>query len=411
MPAGNFFRVALVVHVDLSVLVWFIAMAGMLWTLDSSERRLTLGWIALFTTAAGATLIALSPFVGPAVPIMSNYVPVLDSPVFLYGLAVIGAGFAMLVSRAFLAAQPLSLKLDGSDALRFGLKASSVAAALALLALAWSFHEVPRELAAQTYYELLFWGPGHVIQFAWTLLMLVGWAWLSQLAGSPLPLPARVVALVYLIALMSVFVSPLIYLNWTVLSIEHQRMMTWLMRFGGGLAILPMVLALALALLAGRVLTPAQAPLRAALVCSLLLFSVGGLIGFMIRGSDVRVPAHYHGSIVGVTLALMGMVYALLPRFGFRAPVGRLAAFQPWLYGGGQLLHIAGLLWSGGYGVQRKVAGAEQVLRSPQEVFGMALMGLGGLAAILGGMLFVLVVIRSIALRCAPVAARPSVRP
>jgi hypothetical protein len=90
----------------------------------------------------------------------------------------------------------------------------------------------------------------------------------------------------------------------------------------------------------------------------------------------VRIPAHYHGCIVGVTLALMGLVYHLLPRLGYRAPQGRLAVGQPWLYALGQLMHITGLVWSGGYGVQRKVAGAEQVLRSPGEVFGMGLMGL-----------------------------------
>jgi cytochrome c oxidase subunit I len=61
----------------------------------------------------------------------------------------------------------------------------------------------------------------------------------------------------------------------------------------------------------------------------------------------------------------------------------------------GQLLHITGLVWSGGYGVQRKVAGAEQVLRAPGEVAGMALMGLGGLLAIAGGLLFVIVVLKA----------------
>ena len=65
---------------------------------------------------------------------------------------------------------------------------------------------------------------------------------------------------------------------------------------------------------------------------------------------------------------------------------------QPILYAAGQLLHIVGLVWSGGYGVQRKVAGAEQVLRSGGEIAGMGLMGLGGLVAIVGGLLFVVVV-------------------
>jgi hypothetical protein len=56
-------------------------------------------------------------------------------------------------------------------------------------------------------------------------------------------------------------------------------------------------------------------------------------------------------------------------------------------------MHIGGLMWSGGYGVQRKVAGAEQALRSASEIAAMGVMGLGGLVAIIGGIVFVLVVI------------------
>ena len=396
VPAGDFFRVALVVHVDLSVLVWFVSMAGMLWTIDTSPRSLWLGWLALWVTGLGTLFMAAAPFTGAATPVMSNYVPVLDNDTFLYGLVVFGVGFLLLTLRSFVAPARMSLQLDGADALRFGLKAAAVSSAVALMALVWSAADVPRELDARTYYELLFWGPGHVIQFTWTLLMLVAWAWLATLVGSPLPLSPRVVVLVYAIGLVSVFAAPLIYLNWSVPSVEHRKMMTWLMRFGGGLAILPMVLALAVALARRAVSTPATRPLRASLIASLLLFSVGGVLGFLIEGSDVRVPAHYHGSIVGVTLALMGLAYALLPRLGYREATGRIANSQPWIYGGGQLLHILGLMWSGGYGVQRKVAGAEQTLRSTQEVLGMGLMGFGGLLAIVGGVLFVWVVLDSV---------------
>ena len=136
-------------------------------------------------------------------------------------------------------------------------------------------------------------------------------------------------------------------------------------------------------------------PLRAALVWSIALFASGGIIGIFIQGSNVRIPAHYHGCIVGVTLALMGMAYHLLPRLGYTTPTSRMAAWQPVLYGIGQLMHISGLVWSGGYGVQRKVAGAEQVLRSTGEIAGMGLMGLGGLIAIIGGLMFVLVMLRA----------------
>ena len=136
----------------------------------------------------------------------------------------------------------------------------------------------------------------------------------------------------------------------------------------------------------------ARSPARSALLASLLLFGTGGVLAFMIRGVNVVVPAHYHGSIVGVTLAFMGLTYVLLPSLGYAVPAqgwARWVRWQPWVYGGGQLMHVLGLAWSGGYGVQRKVAGAEQVLRTTGEQIGMGMMGLGGLIAVLGGIMFV----------------------
>jgi hypothetical protein len=267
---------------------------------------------------------------------------------------------------------------------------------VALFAFLWSWLALPASLAGKAYYELLFWGGGHVLQFSWTLLMLVAWLWLADASGAKVPLSPRVALLLFGLALVLVFATPFIYLAYDVTSVEHRRLLTWMMRAGGGLAILPVSLAVVLALLNPGQVRAEQRPLRAALIMSLTLFAVGGLIGFAIRGADVRIPAHYHGCIVGITLAFMGLAYHLLPRLGFRAPSAQLACVQAYTYGIGQLLHITGLVWSGGYGVQRKVAGAAQVLGSIQEVAGMALMGLGGLVAIVGGLLFVVVVMRAL---------------
>jgi hypothetical protein len=60
------------------------------------------------------------------------------------------------------------------------------------------------------------------------------------------------------------------------------------------------------------------------------------------------------------------------------------------------MLHIAGLVWSGGYGVQRKVAGAAQGLDGIEKVAGMGLMGFGGLIAVIGGVMFLAIVLRSV---------------
>jgi heme/copper-type cytochrome/quinol oxidase subunit 1 len=165
------------------------------------------------------------------------------------------------------------------------------------------------------------------------------------------------------------------------------------MRLGGGVAIAPIALAVLMALPPLRGMAANTRVFRAALVWSMVLFVSGGLIGTFINGADVRIPAHYHGCIVGVTLALMGLAYHLLPQLGYAPPSSRMAALQPALYGAGQLMHITGLVWSGGYGVERKVAGAEQVLRTGGEIAGMGLMGLGGLVAIAGGLLFVVLMV------------------
>jgi hypothetical protein len=399
LPAGDFFRVALVVHVDLSVLVWFVAIAGLMWSLNlrRTEARSTraIGPLALALCALGAFGMAAAAFVDPGSAVMANYIPMLDSGMFRAALVVFGAGAALLVLRGLAQAAPVGLALDGTGALRFGLHASVVAAAVALIAFAWSLIVVPTDLPAKAYFEILYWGGGHALQFTWTLMMLVAWLALAQAFGARLPLSPRVVLLLFAIALAGVFVTPLAYVMHDVASVEHRDMHTWGMRFGGGVAIAPLVLALLFAVLPRRGLDNDQRPLRAALLASMLLFVAGGVIGLAISGSNVKIPAHYHGCIVGVTLALMGLVYHLLPQLGWRAPRGRLAVAQPWLYGLGQLMHIAGLVWSGGYGVQRKVAGAEQVLRTSGEVMGMGLMGAGGLLAIVGGLLFVVVVVRA----------------
>ena len=404
LPAADFFHTSLVLHVDLSVLVWFMAMAGLLWSLHGSGRATGWGWAALWTCAVGTVAMAVAPFVGGGEAIMANYIPVLSSPLFLVGLVVFGLGVGVLALRSLLAAPRLGMVLGGRGALGFGLNTAAVATVVALLAFAWSFVQLPLSLTGKAYYEILFWGGGHALQFTWTLLMLVGWLWLANACGARLLLSPRVTVLMFALALAGVFVTPWAYLAYDISSVEHRALLTWAMRAGGGTAIVPVALAVVVALYRLPLTRATQNPLRAAVLASILLFGAGGVIGIFISGSNVRIPAHYHGCIVGVTLALMGLVYHLLPALGYAAPQGRLAVAQPWVYGLGQLMHIIGLVWSGGYGVQRKVAGAEQVLRSSGEVAGMALMGLGGLVAIVGGVLFIVVAVRAMRTDAPPVA-------
>src|SRR5210317_701848 len=47
IPWVDFFHTALVVHVDLTVLVWFLAFSGVLWSYNSASQCLRCGWVAL----------------------------------------------------------------------------------------------------------------------------------------------------------------------------------------------------------------------------------------------------------------------------------------------------------------------------------------------------------------------------
>jgi cytochrome c oxidase subunit I len=404
-PFQGFFHLAIVAHVDFSVLVWFAACGAMIWSLSTDARAPLLGWAALLIAASGAVLMAAAPFQGGQA-IMSNYVPVLDNAPFLAGLALFALGVVMMAARALAYPLPAGTRLAPGGVLHFGSHTSAIAILLAAGALVWTLLTVPDYLSRPQYFEVLFWGSGHVLQFAWTQLLLVSWLWLAAASGLRMPLTPRLVTLLLLAGILPAFLGIWAYLVYEVGGPQHRTFFIWLMAAGGGLAAGP----LALALLHGwrnspRASTTLDKGLRSSLWYSILLFGVGGGLGFMIDSSNTMVPAHYHGCIVAITLAFMSLSLYLLPALGFATPNPKLVLLMPRVYGVGQILHVAGLAFSGGHGVQRKTAGADQGLESLAQILGMSVMGIGGLIAIAGGVIY-LVAISGTLRRSLP-AARP----
>lgn len=395
IPFIDFFHTALVVHVDMTVLVWFLGFAGVLWSLNSSTRCLKCGWFALALSVLGTLVIAAAPFVGDGKPLMNNYIPVLQHPVFLVGLGLFGLGFTLLVLNGLFFSNPVRSKMSGDGALRFGLYTGLIAGLLSVFILVLSYIDMPAFAESTYFYELLFWDAGHALQFMHIALMLVSWLWLATIAGVSLKLSPRVALFVFLIGLIPIIMTPFVYTMFDLGSTMHKHAASLVMRYGGGLATFPIGLIIVIGLLTSERKKLKVGPEFNALVFSIILFGAGGVIGFMINGSDVTVPAHYHGSIVAVTLAYMGISYHILPRLGFKPITGKMATWQPVIYGCGQILHITGLVWSGGYGVQRKTAGLDQGLESMERVIGMGVMGLGGGIAVIGGILFLVIVFKS----------------
>ena len=393
-PWVDFFHSALVVHVDLSVLLWFMAFAGVLWSLNSSPQFIRLGWLALILAWIGAVAIVLSPFVDVGKPLMSNYVPVIQSTFFFTGLIIFTVGVAVLVLRSLIAVPSLEHWRGGEGSLRIGFYSAAVTTLFALAAFVWSYVLIPDSYDSTQYYDLVFWGGGHVLQFTYLLLMLAGWLWLADACGAKTPLTPRIASGLLVLGLLPVFYVPVIYLSFVGMMGDYVERFTQLMKAGGAFAPAPLGLAVLIGVLSAKG-SAATSPYRATLYCSIALFVFGAGISLLIQDSNTIITAHYHGTGGAISLAFMGLTLYLLPRLGYREPNLKWAMLVPYVYGAGQLLHIIGLLWSGGYGVQRKVAGAAQALHGFAQTAGMGLMGLGGLIAVIGGIMFLVVVFKS----------------
>ena len=92
IPWIDFFHVALVVHVDLSVLIWFLSMAACFWCLSHPGSGGKLDQFAWTISVLGTLILVVCPFFGVGKPLLNNYVPVLQHPAFYIALGVFCSG-------------------------------------------------------------------------------------------------------------------------------------------------------------------------------------------------------------------------------------------------------------------------------------------------------------------------------
>ncbi len=381
LPVEEIFASTLVVHVDLSVLVWMLAIGGMLWSTVYQEKLNTYYKAAFYAAVMGTLLIALSPIIGQPNPLKNNYIPVLQNPFFFIGLGLFASG--ILTQIAITMASYVSLF---NNPISYGLYVTAVSAVLAMICFIIAAQQAPefKHDDALSFYEHIFWGGGHILQVTYTTLMIIAWFMLLQDTGYNLP-NKRLIYITFAVNLIISLPTPFFYFsdNSTGLFASHMR------NFIGIAPIIAYIGILRQLLFTKRTREEnASNASKVFLIFSLILFAYGGLLAFLIRGADVTIPAHYHGSIVGISLAFMGLVHYFMPLVGFKRPTGLLTRVQPYIYAIGQIIHITGLAVMGGYGALRKDAASSQNI---DTILGKALFFSGGSLAILGGLLFVIV--------------------
>lgn len=259
-PNTEIFKSALVIHVNLSILVWLMSVTACIWSynLQPTTSIITYVILAFFGTA----LIALSPLCGQNFPVMNNYIPMLENIIFILGISLFG------VSVLLFALYPLwnCCKISYFNSLiNFTILSTVIMWVLVWVCFIWSYCQlqeiiklVPVDI--EFYYELLFWSGGHLL--------------------------------------------------YDIIDAEFKEYYTKQMKYGGGIAPVLSLIVMFYELKwfhshesgndikGSKDIREVQMSLvKTAIICSSILFLSGGFIGILITGMNVTIPAHYHGSI------------------------------------------------------------------------------------------------------------------
>lgn len=383
----DYFQRALVVHVVLSIVVWTLACFGAMTLIAGlslpsrasllgglGRPAIWMGWLAL-------PLLVIPGFSNLGEASLNNYVPVILHPVYGLGLALIFGAVLLSVVRLL-----VNLRAAGD-------KADPSATALAITGIVYTTALGCLGVAALTlgdgpygtsHMEHLFWGGGHILQFVNLGLLLiglhllyVGWTGRVMMSGGRL-------IIVFLIILLPAILAPTLYIT------NNSDFYFSKLKY---LAAIPAFVFLAFgwhALTSNWQSKNWRDPAFLAFFLAMVVFALGGSLGFFVDGTDTRTPSHYHGVLGAVNIALMGLFHSLImPMLGRPTAQLRRVPWQLWLYAGGQALQCLGLFLAGGYGTPRKTAGADQGLEHIGAIIGMYLNGIGALIAVIGGIIFI----------------------
>jgi hypothetical protein len=181
-----FFKRCLVLHVDLALIVWFFSFAAGLYSLLPADRSSHAAYRAGFFVACTGVLAMMGGTLIPGTaPVLANYVPVIDNALYVAGVALLFGGLLLCFVNERLFVRPLEVSPHAPASVwepfrvtpdvATALKTTALAYLVAMTTFMVSWAATPRELEAKAYYELVFWGGGHVLQVANVAAMLAVW--------------------------------------------------------------------------------------------------------------------------------------------------------------------------------------------------------------------------------------------
>lgn len=391
----NFFAKALISHVNLSQLFWTLTI-GVVVTITYIKQQLFSFHILFYIALIAIFLIFISPFLDSGTAILNNYIPIIDNLPFTVSISLfmtiilLFSCYCIISQRSFLSGDHIGILLY----------AYHIVIIISYLNYFSSLRFIENLTEITEYYEIMFWSFGHVMQFAYVILMVIAWFILIKSANCRIIFTRKSILIIVFSYVAIAFISIIPYVVKDISLEQFKLFFTRHMIYG--CSFLAIIIAIGLIYTAfDKNIYKSSIENRVLLnsvLGSFLLFFYGGLLGLKITGNNTIIPAHYHGQAVGITIALIGLVYYYLPRFGYGSVKSKLAMWQPILYTIGQFIHISGLAISGGYGALRK---------SPDAIYGfnaqfwMGIMGFGGFITLISGVMFFVICYKSINYRTA----------
>ncbi len=441
LPADQFYQV-LTWHGVNMLLFWVITFEmAVLYFCSSTLLKCRLatpmmGWVAFLLMVGGGIVNNLAVLNGDSSVMMTSYVPMPANPNFYLGLLMFAVG-ALIGCFIFLGTLVVAKRentYDGSLPLvTFGALTACIIAIFTIASGAiiliptylWS-HGLISEVDPLVY-RVIWWAMGHSSQQINVAAHVAVWYAIAAIVFGAKPMSEKVCRSAFLLYILflqlasahHILVDPGISSTWKIFNTSYAMYLAVLASMVHGLTV-PGSIEVAQrekgldnGLFEWLRKAPWGNPIFSGMFLSLIGFGFIGGISGVVMGTEqinliihntIYVPGHFHATVVvGTTLAFMSLTYFLVPVL-FRREVlfPNLAKIQPWLFGLGMMVFSMAMMGAGTLGVERRhwdMAFTNSALGYdyPASAFTMmGIMGISGTAAIIGGAIFVGLVVGSI---------------
>lgn len=394
-----------------------------------------LAWLSFALMVIGSVLNNIAVFRGASSVMMTSYVPMMAEPSFYLGIILFAVG-ALLGCAVFFGTLVVARRektYEGSMPLvTFGGLTAAIIMVYTLLSGALII--VPAWLMSLNLihvdpliYRTVWWALGHSSQQVNVAMHVTIWYFVAAVVLGAKPMSERVSRVAFFLYILFLQLAaahhllgdPGLSTAWKITNTSYFMYLAVLASMLHGLTV-PGAMEVAQR---GKGFTkglfewlrkaPWDNPAFSAVFISLIGFGfLGGITGVMmgteqlnlIIHNTIYVPGHFHATVVvGTTLTFMAVMYYLLPVLFKREIIApTLAKWQPYLFGLSMYFFCLVMMGAGTLGVSRRhwdmaFQGAAMAYEWPGAAYlMMALVGIIGVVAIVGGVAFVYIMLGSL---------------